>query len=154
MSAVGEFDVEGGGKGTLGLDFEAGNAVDLVGNGGDGEVAYADGLEFKFDAWFFGYNPRALYPLVDDKLKTKALCATHGIPTTELFGTISAHGELRDGLKKIVEGREAFVIKPAHGAMGNGVLSIHVSRTWSPARAGVSPDTRELGVAFAGVSWR
>ncbi len=35
-----------------------------------------------------------------------------------------------------------------------GVLSLRVSHTWSPLRAGVSQDVREPGVAFAGVSWR
>ena len=35
-----------------------------------------------------------------------------------------------------------------------GVLSIHVDRTWSPARAGVSEDRREFGVAFGDVAWR
>ncbi|MFQ5743419.1 MAG: hypothetical protein ACE5HV_07505 [Acidobacteriota bacterium] len=35
-----------------------------------------------------------------------------------------------------------------------GVLSIHVDRTWNPSLAGVSPDTRSLGVAMTEVSWQ
>jgi len=42
---------------------------------------------------------------------------------------------------------------PADGPR-SGVLSIHASRTWSPARAGASADARELGVALAGVDSR
>ncbi len=35
-----------------------------------------------------------------------------------------------------------------------GVLTVHVDRTWSPARAGVSPDNRELGVLLGRIRWR
>ena len=42
---------------------------------------------------------------------------------------------------------------PAEAAR-DGVLSMRTGRTWSPARAGVSADTRELGVAVATVTWR
>ena len=34
------------------------------------------------------YNSRKLYPLVDDKLKTKLLCHEHGITTPALIGTV------------------------------------------------------------------
>lgn len=70
-----------------------------------------------------GHNPRRLFPLVDDKLETKALAREHGIRTPELYGTISAHHELR-GLEKMLASRDSFVIKPASGAMGNGVLMV------------------------------
>ena len=34
------------------------------------------------------YNPRHLYPLVDDKLKTKKLAQAAGITVPELLGTL------------------------------------------------------------------
>lgn len=70
------------------------------------------------------FNPRANFPLVDDKLRTKALCASHGIPTPVLYGSIGAHGSLTRDLLSIIGDHTSFVIKPAHGAMGNGVLVI------------------------------
>jgi len=45
-------------------------------------------------------------------------------------------------------------VAPQRGTDPDGVLSIRVARTWSPATAGVSPDGRELGVAVAGTTWR
>ncbi|MFO7157001.1 MAG: alpha-L-glutamate ligase-like protein [Pseudomonadota bacterium] len=69
------------------------------------------------------YNPRRLFPLVDDKLRCKELCREHGIPTPELYGVVEAHGDLRR-LGDFLAGHEEFVIKPARGAMGNGVLVI------------------------------
>ena len=35
-----------------------------------------------------------------------------------------------------------------------GVVSVHVSRTWSPATAGISADSRALGVAVTDIRWR
>ncbi|HEY0839087.1 MAG TPA: alpha-L-glutamate ligase-like protein [Vulgatibacter sp.] len=69
------------------------------------------------------HNPRRLFPLVDDKLKTKALCERHGIPSPPLYGVIDAHGDLR-ALRTILEPYREFVIKPVRGAMGNGVLVV------------------------------
>lgn len=69
------------------------------------------------------YNPRRLFPLVDDKIRCKALCQEHGIPTPELYGIVDAHGDLQR-LSAYLEGHDDFVIKPARGAMGNGVLVI------------------------------
>lgn len=82
------------------------------------------GINRRNAEYIFGYNPRRLYPLVDDKLQTKALCASWGLTTPETFGVISAHGELKRDLGKVLAPLEEFVVKPAHGAMGNGVLVI------------------------------
>jgi len=69
------------------------------------------------------HNPRRLFPLVDDKLKTKELCRQFGIPSPELYGTVEAHGDLRD-LPRVLDRYSEFVIKPVRGAMGNGVLVV------------------------------
>lgn len=69
------------------------------------------------------HNPRRLFPLVDDKLQTKALCERHGIPSPPLFGVIDAHGDLRS-MRAMLEPYREFVIKPVRGAMGNGVLVV------------------------------
>lgn len=68
------------------------------------------------------YNPRKLYPLVDDKLKTKELLEQHHLPTPELYFKISGNYELRM-LRELKFLRE-FVIKPARGAEGRGILVI------------------------------
>jgi alpha-L-glutamate ligase-like protein len=70
-----------------------------------------------------GHNPRKLFPLVDDKLTTKRLCAEHRIRTPALYGTIAAHHQVRT-LGQMLAPHETFVIKPSSGAMGNGVLVI------------------------------
>lgn len=69
------------------------------------------------------YNPRRLFPLVDDKLRSKALCRDFDIPAPELYGTVEAHGDLRS-LGQMLEPYQDFVIKPVRGAMGNGVLVV------------------------------
>jgi len=68
-------------------------------------------------------NPRRLYPLVDDKLRTKRLALANGMPVPELFGVIETQHDIRE-LANIVADREQFVVKPAHGSGGNGVLVI------------------------------
>ena len=45
FGSVGQFDIEGSFEGALGLELEAGYGEDLVGEGGDAEVADADGLK-------------------------------------------------------------------------------------------------------------
>ena len=66
-------------------------------------------------------NPRAFFPLVDDKLKTKKLAEAHQIPTPPLYHVIEHHGDI-PGLEKALEGYCDFVIKPARGAGGSGIV--------------------------------
>jgi len=68
-------------------------------------------------------NPRRAYPAADNKLVTRQLAARHGIPTPEFYGVIESHSQLRD-LRPLLAQREQFVVKPARGAAGNGIILI------------------------------
>jgi len=69
------------------------------------------------------YNQRRYYPLVDDKLKTKQLALEAGIATPELYGVIETDHQVRD-LDKMLGVHQDFVIKPAQGSGGNGIMVI------------------------------
>ncbi len=68
-------------------------------------------------------NPRRLYPLVDDKLKTKKMCEAAGISVAPVLASASRTGDARR-LVDALRGRGDFVLKPAKGAMGNGILVV------------------------------
>ena len=69
------------------------------------------------------YNPRHLYPLVDNKLKTKKLALKHGIAVPELYGVIEIEHQARR-IEVSLADHSSMVIKPAHGSGGNGILII------------------------------
>jgi len=69
------------------------------------------------------YNPRRLYPLVDNKLLTKELAIKHGIAVPELYAVVREQHEGKN-LLHLLGDHEDFVIKPAHGSGGNGILVI------------------------------
>jgi len=69
------------------------------------------------------HNPRRYYPLVDDKLRTKELAVAAGIPVPELYGVVQSEYQVRY-LPLWLKDREDFVIKPAHGSGGEGILVI------------------------------
>ena len=73
------------------------------------------------------YNRRRYYPLVDDKLQTKLIAEKAGIPIPPLYGKIEFPHEARR-LPEIVERHRDFVIKPAQGSGGDGILVV-VGRT-------------------------
>ena len=68
-------------------------------------------------------NKRCLYPLVDNKVQTKALAIKNGINTTQKIGVIEYQHDVKH-LQQIVQNFKEFVIKPAHGSGGKGVLVI------------------------------
>lgn len=68
-------------------------------------------------------NNRRLYPLVDDKVQTKKLAAKAGINTPKLIGVLEYQHQVKDFVN-IIAGHPQFVIKPAHGSGGKGVLVI------------------------------
>jgi len=65
-------------------------------------------------------NPRKFYPLVDDKLKTKERLYAYQLPSPELYFVIQHPFEVKY-LRELKYLKE-FVIKPARGAEGRGIL--------------------------------
>ena len=87
------------------------------------------------------YNDRRHYPLVDDKLKTKELALAAGIATPELYGVVEIEHQVRE-LDRILDGRREFVIKPAQGSGGNGIMVIADRRGVNFLRASGASVTR------------
>lgn len=81
------------------------------------------GLNHRNAEYIQRFNPRGLYPLVDDKLRTKKLAIAAGMAVPELYGVIATQHDVRR-FGDIVAGRQAFVIKPAHGSAGDGIIVI------------------------------
>jgi alpha-L-glutamate ligase-like protein len=81
------------------------------------------GLNRRNAEYTLRFNPRHLYPLVDDKLRTKQLAEVTGITVPELYGVIEIERQIRD-LPALLEQYSDFVIKPAHGSGGDGILII------------------------------
>lgn len=69
------------------------------------------------------YNARRLYPLVDDKLQTKTLAQKANIAVPELYGVMHIQHDIQQ-LTDLVATRPNFVVKPAHGAGGDGIVVI------------------------------
>lgn len=66
-------------------------------------------------------NPRKLLVGVDDKLVTKELAAKAGIPTPELYGIIRDARDMK-ALPGFIDHADGFVIKPAQGSQGKGII--------------------------------
>ncbi len=69
------------------------------------------------------YNDRKRYPLVDDKFKTKELAIAAGIAVPPLYFLVKAEHEIQK-LHQRLEQYNDFVIKPARGAGGDGILVV------------------------------
>jgi len=68
-------------------------------------------------------NPPRLVALVDHKLQTKRVLAAAGLPVPDTFGHYTRQREL-GALAREAEQRLSFVLKPARGAGGEGVMVI------------------------------
>ncbi|MCV6596613.1 MAG: alpha-L-glutamate ligase-like protein [Mangrovicoccus sp.] len=68
-------------------------------------------------------NPRRLYPLVDDKLKTKELAEANGLAAPKLIGVVKLTGQIKM-LPEFLASHEQFVIKPSRGSGGKGILVV------------------------------
>jgi len=68
-------------------------------------------------------NQRKFYPRVDDKLQTKVLAEEAGIAVPRLIGVARFQSHTKK-LKEFLAEENAFVIKPAKGSGGKGILVI------------------------------
>ena len=68
-------------------------------------------------------NPRHLYPLVDDKLKTKLAVEGHDIAVPRLLGVCKVQRHIKE-LPEFLAGQTGFCIKPAQGSGGKGIMVI------------------------------
>ena len=81
------------------------------------------GLNRRNAEYTLRYNTRSLYPLVDDKLRTKRLAQEAGITVPELYGAIEVPHQVRL-LNSLVHSHDDFVLKPSSGSGGVGILVI------------------------------
>jgi alpha-L-glutamate ligase-like protein len=69
------------------------------------------------------YNPRKNFPQVDDKRRTKELALAAGIAVPKLYGVIEIEHQIEE-IRDVLAPYEEFVIKPAHGSGGEGVVVV------------------------------
>jgi alpha-L-glutamate ligase-like protein len=69
------------------------------------------------------YNARRLYPLVDDKLKTKLLAQEYEVPTPSLQFVVREQHSI-GGIEQQLAELDGFAIKPAMGSGGKGILVV------------------------------
>ncbi|MDH4128677.1 MAG: alpha-L-glutamate ligase-like protein [Spirochaetota bacterium] len=81
------------------------------------------GINSRNADYILKYNKRKLYPLVDDKLLTKQLAIKFGINVPELYYVVEVQAQKKN-LHAILEKYDDFVIKPAHGSGGDGILVV------------------------------
>jgi alpha-L-glutamate ligase-like protein len=79
------------------------------------------GINRRNAEYTLGYNQRKYYPLVDDKLKTKKLAQDAGIAVPELYGVIAKQSDIKH-VAEILARHDEYVIKPAQGSGGDGIL--------------------------------
>jgi alpha-L-glutamate ligase-like protein len=99
------------------------------------------GMNRRNAAYILDHNPRALFPVVDDKMRLHRLCRAIGVPTPDVYAEVARYAELRR-LPELLAGRDDFVVKPNRGSAGRGVLVIlgrdgdrfvrHNGEHWSP----------------------
>jgi len=71
--------------------------------------------------YIFMVNERKGYPLVDNKLFTKRVLRSNNLPVPKLYTVFNFHSELKH-LEERLTSLTSFVVKPAKGACGHGIL--------------------------------
>jgi alpha-L-glutamate ligase-like protein len=68
-------------------------------------------------------NPRSNFPLVDDKRRTKELAESAGIAVPKLYTVVEIVHQI-ELMHEVLAPYNDFVIKPAHGSGGEGILVV------------------------------
>jgi len=81
------------------------------------------GMNRRNAEYIMRYNPRARFPIVDNKILTKQLAREYDVPTPELYHVIEHHGDIA-GLEEALGDHREFALKPARGSGGSGIILI------------------------------
>ena len=81
------------------------------------------GMNRRNGDYIMQFNPRSAFPLVDNKLLTKRLADKYTIPTPRTIFVVERQGEVA-GLRDKLASQREFVLKPARGAGGSGIVLI------------------------------
>ena len=81
------------------------------------------GINERNAVYMLPYNSRDRYPLVDDKVLTKELAARAGVAVPDLYGVIEIQRQVRT-LPALLAKYRDFVVKPARGSQGDGIIVI------------------------------
>ncbi|MBC7980771.1 MAG: alpha-L-glutamate ligase-like protein [Armatimonadetes bacterium] len=99
------------------------------------------GINMRNARFLLPNNPRRLYDLVDNKLRTKALAEAEGLSVPETYGVLRNPHDANI-VEKFLAGRESFVVKPTRGSGGKGVMVIdkrHGKNFVKPSGSEVTP---------------
>jgi alpha-L-glutamate ligase-like protein len=81
------------------------------------------GINQRNAEYTLSYNPRHLYPLVDDKLRTKEIALKADLAVPELYGVVETEYQVRH-LDNLLKSYSDFAIKPSRGSGGEGILVV------------------------------
>jgi alpha-L-glutamate ligase-like protein len=81
------------------------------------------GINNRIGRYILRHNKRSNYPLVDNKVLTAGRAAAWGIAMPENYLVVENYGSLKN-LHLKLQHYSSFVIKPAKGSQGNGIIVI------------------------------
>jgi alpha-L-glutamate ligase-like protein len=81
------------------------------------------GINMRNAEFILPNNPRRLYDLVDNKVRTKKLAESYGIAVPETYGVIRHPKDIRR-FHETYGDCDSFVVKPARGSGGKGILVV------------------------------
>ena len=82
------------------------------------------GMNRRVGDYILTHNERKKYPLVDNKITTYELCKKHNVSQPDHYFHVTNIGQIKKIKKDLIQ-LKSFCIKPARGAMGNGILVVN-----------------------------